>query len=221
MAIPGAGGNNLAVMPRHSRLALLPVLTLALGPCLAADPARAQAPAVDTPPMPPSAMLRTAIVTADLAASRRFYVEGLGFRVRFDGDISRPAVIQQLGLLPGQTAWFVVMEGATSLHGRPVTGATVGLLQVERPAPPALHRPAGHELATGEAMLAIETDQFRAIEQRLRRIGARFVVEPVTSTDGSEIEMVVRDPSGTRVHVVERHLAPQPEVRPSSRSGSR
>jgi catechol 2,3-dioxygenase-like lactoylglutathione lyase family enzyme len=206
-------------MLRHSRLALL--LTLALALAHARAQSQAQAPAAGPMPMPPSVLLRTAIVTADRAASRRFYVEGLGFRVRFDGDVTRPGVIEQLGLAPGQTAWFLVLEGAQSLHGRPVTGATVGLLQVEHPAPPALQRPAGAALATGEAMLAIETDQFRTIEQRLRRLGAPFVVEPMNSADGSEIEMVVRDPSGTRVHVVERRPASQAGARSSSRSGSR
>jgi catechol 2,3-dioxygenase-like lactoylglutathione lyase family enzyme len=151
-------------MPRRSRLALL--LALTLGPGLAPPAARGQAAGAETPPMPPSALLRTAIVTADRAASRRFYVEGLGFRVRFDGDITRPGPIEQLGLAPGQTAWFVVLEGASSLHGRAVTGATIGLLQVERPALPAMQRPAGAALAAGESMLAIETDQFATIERR-------------------------------------------------------
>ncbi len=196
-------------MPRRPRLGLL--LALALGPALAQQPA----------PPPPAALLRTAIVATDLAASRRFYVEGLGFRVRFDGDITRPAVIEQLGLVPGQTAWFVVLEGAASLHGRPANGAMIGLLRVEHPAPPVLQRPPGASLAGGEAMLAIETDQFAAIERRLRRLGAPFVVQPVTSADGSEIEMVVRDPSGMRVHVVERRPVAQAGGRSSSRSGRR
>jgi catechol 2,3-dioxygenase-like lactoylglutathione lyase family enzyme len=207
-------------MPRRSRLALL--LALALGSALPPPPpARAQASGAVAGSPPPAALLRTAIVTTDREASRRFYAQGLGFRVRFDGDITRPGVIEQLGLVPGQTAWFVVLEGATSLHGRPVTGAMIGLLQVERPSPPALQRPAGAALTAGEAMLAIETDQFATIERQLRRLGAPFVVEPMTSADGREIEMVVRDPSGTRVHVVERRPAAQPAGRPSSRSGSR
>ncbi len=158
--------------------------------------------------MPSSALLRTAIVTADLAASKRFYVDGLGFSIRFDGDITRPAVVQQLGLVAGQLAWFVVLKGAESLHGRPVVGAMVGLLRIERPALPAMQRPAGAELVTGEAMLAIETDRIAEIERRLRALGVPFVVPPVLSADGRETEMVVRDPDGTRVHIVERRSAP-------------
>ena len=123
MAISRATGNNPRIMPRPSRLGLL--LALALGPTLAQQPAPAQGPAAGHTAQPHAALLRTAIVATDLVASRRFYVEGLGFRVRFDGDITRPAVIQQLGLDSGQTAWFVVLEGATALHGRPATGAMI------------------------------------------------------------------------------------------------
>jgi hypothetical protein len=35
-------------------------------------------------------------------------------------------------------------------------------------------------------------------------MNAIFVVDLHPATDGSEIEMVVRDPVGTRVHVVQR-----------------
>jgi catechol 2,3-dioxygenase-like lactoylglutathione lyase family enzyme len=154
--------------------------------------------------VPLAVLLRTAIVTPDLAASRRFYEQGLGLRVRFDGDITRPEVLRQLNLAPGRTAWFVVYEGAKTLHGRGVEGAMIGLLHVGRPDLPAIRRPREAALAAGEAMLAIETEEFAAVESRLRRLGTPILVEPMRSADGREIEMVVRDPAGIRVHVLER-----------------
>lgn len=232
MAISWVAVNNRRIMPRHSRTALPPTCTRLIAAPLAAIAVAVAVALTFSPPaiaaesqaaMPASALLRTAIVTTDLAASKRFYVDGLGFAIRFDGDITRPAVAQQLGLLPGQTAWFVVLKGAESLHGRPVVGAMVGLLRVDRPAPPAMRRPDGAALAAGEAMLAIETDRFDEIEQRLRAMNATFVVAPTPSPDGRETEMVVRDPSGVRVHIVERRPATTSQTlsRSPIRSGSR
>jgi catechol 2,3-dioxygenase-like lactoylglutathione lyase family enzyme len=163
-------------------------------PPAAAEPASALA----------SALLRTAIVVADLDAAKRFYVEGLGLAVRYEGDITRPAVAHQLGLAPGQMAWFVVLDTAARLGERDVRSAMIGLLHVARPALPRVTRPEGAALAAGEAMLAIETTRIDEVERRLRLLGARFVVEPHAAPDGSEIEMVIRDPDGTRVHVVQR-----------------
>jgi catechol 2,3-dioxygenase-like lactoylglutathione lyase family enzyme len=226
----GSTLNNRGIMPRHASptirlrhpsrvragahaLACLLGLSYALGGVDAgaeADPPGAVTPAAPSqdgptrPPLPLSVLLRTAIVTPDLAASRRFYEQGLGLRVRFDGDITRPEVLRQLNLTPGQTAWFVVLEGAKSLRGRAAEGAMVGLLHVDRPALPKPLRPAGSVLAAGDAMLAIETEEFAAVESRLRRLGAPVLVEPMRSADGSEVEMVVRDPAGVRVHVLER-----------------
>lgn len=179
----------------------------------AAERGSAVAPAAPQPSLAAdgavsSALLRTAIVVADIAASKRFYVEGLGLTVRYEGDITRPAVAHQLGLAPGQTAWFVVLDTAARLGDRDVRSAMIGLLRIDRPAPPRMTRPNGAELAIGESMLAIETTRIDEVERRLRAIGARFVVEPHAAPDGSEIEMVVRDPDGTRVHVVQRVRRP-------------
>jgi len=70
-------------------------------------------------------------------------------------------------------------------------------------------------------MLAIETDQFAAVERRLRALDTPFVVQPMRSPDGRETEMVARDPAGIRVHVVERRAAGQIRSRSPMRSGSR
>ncbi len=131
MAVSQPTRNNRGIMPRPHMITMsLLVALLASDTVLAAAdppptvPTSARSPSAVTPSSDAalSALLRTAIVTADLAASKRFYVDGLGFRVRFEGDITRPAVIRQLGLAAGQTAWFVVLQGAASLHGQPVVG---------------------------------------------------------------------------------------------------
>jgi catechol 2,3-dioxygenase-like lactoylglutathione lyase family enzyme len=160
-----------------------------------------------------SALLRTAILVDDLGAARRFYVDGLGLKLRYEGDITRPAVAHQLGIARGQTAYFVVLDTASRLGAREVRSAMLGLLKVDHPSPPRVLRSGAAPLAVGESMLAIETTDIREVERRLRALGAPFVVEPHAAPDGSEIEMVIRDPVGTRVHVVQKTPA-SPAARP-------
>ena len=153
-----------------------------------------------------SALLRTALVVADLERSVTFYEEALGFRRGFMGDITRPSVTAMLGLAERQTARFAVLHGAESLKGEPVNSAMIGLLEVDGPALPRMVRPA--DLAVGEAMMAVMTNDIGAVHERLLGLDARILYPPTRSPDGSESELVVHDPDGIRIHVVERHGEP-------------
>lgn len=177
-----------------ARLVLLPALFLA-----------ATAKAADAPPPEVVSVLsRTAIVVHDLAKSTRFYTYALGYRVVFDGDITRPIIATQLGLAEGQRAWFTVLESSNVIAGQKRDGAMIGLLSITDPAPPRMARPAGHELAVGEAMLAVRTTDIAAVHARLQELGAKILLEPLGSPDGAQVELVVHDPDGIRIHVVER-----------------
>jgi catechol 2,3-dioxygenase-like lactoylglutathione lyase family enzyme len=178
-----------------ARLSILPALSLA-----------AAAAAADERPLPDvvSVLSRTAIVVHDLEASKRFYTYALGYKVGFDGDITRPIIATQLGLAEGQRAWFTVLESTNVVAGQKRDGAMIGLLSITNPEPPRMARPAGHDLAIGEAMLAVRTTDIATTHARLKELGARILLEPLPSPDGTQVELVVHDPDGIRIHVVER-----------------
>lgn len=152
-----------------------------------------------------SALLRTAIVVQDRERSKAFYESALGYRVSFDGDITRPAVLEQLGLPKGQRVHFVVLKGADRVGGTAVTGAMIGLLEIQNPAPAAMKRPRGADLAVGESMLAVVTSDIEHAYRRAQALGIRVLLPPTEAPDGSEAEMVLHDPDGVRVHVVQRY----------------
>jgi len=176
--------------------ALVAALLLLPGPCLA------QVPAPPPPAELVSTLSRVAILVSDLEASKRFYTQALGYEVTYDGDITRPAVITQLGLAPGQKAWFTVLKSSQVIEGQRRDGAMIGLLSVTNPTPPAMQRPAGAALARGELMFAVRTSDIAAVRARLGELGAPIVLEPMRT--GNEVELVTRDPDGNHIHVVQR-----------------
>lgn len=153
-----------------------------------------------------AALLRVAVVVRDIEISKRFYSYALGYRVGFDGDITRPSVIDMLQLAPGQTAHFVVLEGADAIGGRNVSAAMIGLLNIANPPLERLARPGNATLATGEGVMAIITNDIATVHERMRELDATILLPPTRSADGSESELVAYDPDGVRLHVVERHL---------------
>lgn len=177
------------------------LLVLALLTCsIAHADGKQQAPAV-----PDSIMLRTALVVSDIEMSKRFYSHALGYEILFDGDITKPEVIEQLQLSEKQTAHFVVLRGAKSVKGRELGGAMIGLLQVDNPPLPAMRRPENVTMASGEAMLAIVTSDIALVHSRMQDFGVKVLLPPTKYADGKESEMVAYDPDGMRIHVVERH----------------
>lgn len=150
-----------------------------------------------------TSLLRVALTVRDLDKSKLFYSHVLGMRPGFEGDISRPAVLDMLQLDDGQTVRFAILHGAEQVGSRPVTGAMVGLLEVSNPAPRHMQRPPGATIATGEGVLAMLTSDIYGVEARLKEAGATILYGPKESADGSEAEVVFYDPDGIRVHVVE------------------
>lgn len=162
-------------------------------------------PAAPTDAEITSIVSRVAIVVADLDASKRFYTHAFGYRIQFEGEIgNRPAVREQLGLTGAQTARFAVLTNDQIVAGSRRDAAMIGLLAVGNPPPPVMRRPTGAGLAIGETMFAMRTTDIARVHARLKALGARILVEPMRSPDGREIELVVHDPDGTRLHVVER-----------------
>jgi catechol 2,3-dioxygenase-like lactoylglutathione lyase family enzyme len=151
-----------------------------------------------------SVLSRMTILVKDVDVSKRFYTYALGYEVLLDKDISRQSVLELMGLGPEQRVRFAILESSHIIEGIRREGAGLGLIQVSNPSPPVMSRPEGAMLASGESMMAVRTSDIETVYQRLQELGARIVIEPITTTDGSETELVVHDPDGVRIHVVQR-----------------
>lgn len=185
-------------------------LCLLIGLALAGSPALSQ----DGPDSGlVSVMSRMTLVVADIDASRRFYAYGLGYAVLSDSVITNPVVKTQMGLPQERTVRFAILRSSHVIAGRRREGAQLGLIQVGNPALPVMRRPAGADLASGEAMMAVRTTDIALVHARMKELGARILLEPMTSADGRETELVVHDPDGVRIHIVQRpdrEVADQP-----------
>ena len=151
---------------------------------------------------PDAALIRTALVVSDVDESKRFYQDALGFEARYDGEITSHWVSKLLQLKDGHPVRFVVLQGAVEINGAPVDSAMVGLMHVAGAGE--MQRDGELSVASGEAVLAVVCNDIDAVHQRLQKLGANILVPPQASPNGTETEMVVRDPDGIRVHVVER-----------------
>ena len=151
-----------------------------------------------------SVMSRMTIVVADIEASKRFYTYGLGYEVLGDSVITNSVVKIQMGLPQNQTVRFVILRSSHLIDGKKREGAQLGLIQVGNPALPAMKRPTGVDLASGESMMAMRTTNVDLVYARMKELKARIVLDPMTSPDGRETELVVHDPDGVRIHVVQR-----------------
>lgn len=161
--------------------------------------------ATETVELPSSALLRIAMPVRDIEASKHFYGYALGYETGYEGDITSPWVSGLLHLEPGQTVQFVIMYGADSLAGEVTNSAMIGLLQVANPSLASLQRPEDGSLRTGEVMMAMVTADIDRVYARLQELGATILFGPTESVDGSESELVFRDPDGVRIHIVQRH----------------
>jgi catechol 2,3-dioxygenase-like lactoylglutathione lyase family enzyme len=164
----------------------------------------ASAQSAESTPGTVSVMSRMTMVVADIEASKRFYSYGLGYSVLSDSVVTSPVVKTQMGLPPDRTVRFAILRSSHVIEGRKREGAQLGLIQVGNPALPVMRRPAGSDLASGEAMMAMRTTNIDLVYARMKEMNARILLEPMKSPDGRETELVVHDPDGVRIHVVQR-----------------
>lgn len=151
-----------------------------------------------------SVMSRMTMVVADIEASKRFYSYGLGYQIQSDNVITNPVVKTQMGLPQDRTVRFAILRSDHMIDGKKREGAQLGLIQVGNPALPVMKRPAGADLASGETMMAMRTTDIKLVYARMKEMGVRILLEPMVSPDGRETELVVHDPDGVRIHVVQR-----------------
>lgn len=150
---------------------------------------------------------RTTIVTRDLAASLRFWRDGLGYAVWYDGHM-RTWPVPGYGYRPNSRVRIVVLAPPqqTTAPADDTTSGMIGLLSLldEQPAgvPPA---PNGL-LRAGEVVVLLNTRSIAAVHDRLLALGyAPTVPTPLQVPDRPEVwEMLVRDPDGVAVAVAQQ-----------------
>ena len=173
---------------------------------LLADIALAQSvnPLVSGSDTTTSVMSRMTMVVADMEASKRFYNYGLGYEVISDNVITNPVVKTQMGLAQDCSVRFAILRSSHIIEGKKREGAQLGLMQVGNPALPVMTRPNHADLASGETMMAMRTTNIALVYARMKEMKAHIVLEPMSSPDGKETELVVHDPDGVRIHIVQR-----------------
>jgi catechol 2,3-dioxygenase-like lactoylglutathione lyase family enzyme len=176
------------------------LLCLGSGATARADEVTEQAPSGQVT----SVLSRMTILVRDVDVSKRFYTHALGYEVVMDRVIDRPSVHTLMGLEPDQTVRFAILSSSHLINGKKREGAGIGLIQVGNPAPPAMTRPGGAPLASGESMMAMRTSDIGTVYRRLLELEADIIIHPMKSPDGKETELVVHDPDGVRIHVVQR-----------------
>ena len=151
-----------------------------------------------------SVMSRMTIVVADIEASKRFYTYGLGYELLGDNVITNPVVKTQMGVAQDRAVRFAILRSSHMIEGKKREGAQLGLVQVGNPALPVMKRPGNADLASGETMMAVRTTNMALVYARMKEMKVRILLEPMTSPDGKETELVVHDPDGVRIHIVQR-----------------
>ncbi|MSO98334.1 MAG: VOC family protein [Rhodospirillaceae bacterium] len=166
--------------------------------------ARPASPAASGSDTTISVMSRMTMVVADMEASKRFYNYGLGYEVLSDNVITNPVVKTQMGLAQDRSVRFAILRSSRMIEGKNREGAQLGLIQVGNPALPVMTRPNHADLASGETMMAMRTTNIALVYARMKEMKAHIVLEPMSSPDGKETELVVHDPDGVRIHIVQR-----------------
>jgi catechol 2,3-dioxygenase-like lactoylglutathione lyase family enzyme len=129
----------------------------------------------NSPPTPENTVITSifpTICAADVAASRRFYVEHLGFEVVFD------------------SGWYVQLE-APSGH-RP----QIGLVERDHPSVPAAFR-----LAPAGVLISVEVDDVDAVHAGSVAAGLEIALDLRSEAFGQRHFMTV-DPDGILVDVI-------------------
>jgi catechol 2,3-dioxygenase-like lactoylglutathione lyase family enzyme len=149
---------------------------------------------------PVRSIFHVGFVVSDLDASIRFYCDGLGLVLRHR-QLQHNAYTATLVGYPEallEVAQFRLAEGDP-----PLSGHILELVAYERPA----SGPADRERNTlGTGHLAFVVDDIFAAVARLGEMGAEFVNEPVSITEGINTggwTVYLRDPDGVNLELVQ------------------
>jgi catechol 2,3-dioxygenase-like lactoylglutathione lyase family enzyme len=165
------------------RIVLAVLAALAAGPAAAADQAVS------------STYLRTAIFTADRAATVKFYREVLGYEELATNELAPAEPGNALGVPAGAKR---VLTGMKSKDG-----AGLSIMSVEHPDMKPLARPAAAANAWGDVMLVHQVTNIADIHRRAAAGGHEVLMAPRPSPSGRSQQMIMRDPNGVRLELFE------------------
>jgi predicted enzyme related to lactoylglutathione lyase len=164
-------------------------MTCAAALALAAiGPATAQ-----TGSLPAAQIGRHTIYTADMEKSIAFWVEGFGYKVRFDNnELGGPVIEKSFKLKPGGKMRFAVLEPPAA------GGLLVGLMSsVGEPFRPMPRDPTGAPQA-GENFVLIRVPDVHATFAKLQSMGLTINTPPVLIPSGTTEGSVIT-PEGNRI----------------------
>ena len=151
-------------------------------------------------PMVGSPLVRAALIVTDLDRSRDFYGSLLGFTEEFASGVTRDAAVATLlGQPPDSLCRFVVIKRPGPAFGM------IGLFEASEPTPPARAAPEA-AISRGDVLLVFYVRDLEPLMARLESLGGRLLVPPtlLSSKRGSQREIVVCDPDGVRLNLLER-----------------
>jgi catechol 2,3-dioxygenase-like lactoylglutathione lyase family enzyme len=146
-----------------------------------------------------SAMVRAALIVADLERSTAFYRDLLQLsEVYFDGDLTHDAVPRLLGITSDQKVRARILKAPGPSFGM------VGLFEITPP--PARLQKCTQGVHLGEAVLVFYAADLDPIVKRLEAGGHPIICPPihlqVSATIGQR-EMTCADPDGVLINLIE------------------
>ena len=151
-----------------------------------------------------SAMVRTAIFVSDIARSRAFYEEILGWtEVYIDVELTEGNTWQLLGQPEGAGCHAVILKAPGDPMGM------VGLFELKEEAPPPVKRPEGARAHIGEGCMVFYCQDLDPVVAALESGGHEILSPPVAFEVGEykkQREMIFRDPDGMMINLIEWDL---------------
>lgn len=160
-----------------------------------------------------SAMVRSALMVADLARATRFYSDVLGFKdVYWEGTLKGTSLERLLGVPEGSIC------NARILTPTPQNMGMVGLFELSDPAPDAVQK-RDDTSQIGEAFLVFYASDLDEVMRRLEAGGYRVLCPPIPLEHEGQVkqrEMGCIDPDGFKINLIEwdPEATARPELTP-------
>ncbi len=171
---------------------------LLMGSALAASPL----PALAQTPQRTGQLVRCALFVSDLEASTVFYRDLIGLpELLFDGTLDGAPLERLLGLAPGAGVRFRILKAEGPPYGM------IALFQVTGQTLTPVQKTQG-TINIGEGVLVFHRPDLDALAARLAAKGLGFLSGPERLIDTpqrrTDREVMLRDPDGVLINVIER-----------------
>jgi catechol 2,3-dioxygenase-like lactoylglutathione lyase family enzyme len=144
---------------------------------------------------------RTAIMTADLEASIKFY-ELLGFKEDRRVPITSEHDKKVFGVPLAAELTFVRMSHDNTLANGKLEGGTIGLADIRGVPVKRLKDLTKGETTYGMPIVVMTAYKVKPIFERAKAAGAKIIMAPEPAGNGIDA-MVLEDPDGTRIEIYE------------------